>query len=99
MPKNMHSPRRTWLTLERGAPGVATGPAKRPGALREIRGGGKIVSKVSVVLDEQEQIELQIILTDEDGAAALHFLKEVVWARIQAVRRKGLRSHLEKGLG
>ena len=51
--------------------------------------------KVSVVLDEQQQQELQMILTDGDGAAALRFLKEVVWTWVQAVRCKGLRSHLE----
>lgn len=50
---------------------------------------------MSVVLDEQEQVELQIILVDRDEAAALRFLREVVW--VQAVRRKGLRSHLEAG--
>lgn len=55
------------------------------------------MSKVSVVLEEQEQQELQMILTDADGAAALRFLKEVVWTQVQAVRRKGLRSHLEAG--
>ena len=55
--------------------------------------------KVSIVLDEQEQNELRIILTDKDGAAALSFLKEVVWAQIRAIRRKKLRGHLEKGLG
>jgi len=55
------------------------------------------VSKVSVVLDEQEQQELQMILTDRDDVAALRFLKEVVWAQVQAVRRKELRSHLEAG--
>jgi hypothetical protein len=30
-------------------------------------------------------------------AAALHFLKEVVWTQVQAVRRKELRSHLDAG--
>jgi hypothetical protein len=55
------------------------------------------VPKVSVVLDEQEQQELQMILTDGDGAAALHFLKDVVWSQVQAVRRKALRGHLEAG--
>jgi hypothetical protein len=55
------------------------------------------LSKVSVVLDEQEQQELQMILTDGDGAAALRFLKDAIWAQIQAARRKGLRSHLEAG--
>ena len=52
--------------------------------------------KVSVVLDEQQQAEVQMLLADEDGAAALRFLKEVVWAQVQAVRRKELRSHLDK---
>lgn len=55
------------------------------------------MAKVSVVLDEQEQQDLQMILTDRDEAAALRFLKEVVWTRVQAARRKGLRSHLEAG--
>ena len=53
--------------------------------------------KVSVMLDEQQQQELQMILTDGDGTAALRFLKQVVWTQVQAVRRKGLRSHLEAG--
>ena len=53
--------------------------------------------KVSVVLNEQEQAELQLILVDRDEPEALRFLKEVVWAQVQAVRRKGLRGHLEAG--
>jgi len=53
--------------------------------------------KVSVVLDEREQQDLQMILTDGDGAAALGFLRQVVWSQVQAVRRKALRSHLEAG--
>ena len=52
---------------------------------------------ISVVLDEQQQTELQIVLADQDGAAALRFLKEVVWEQVQAVRRKQLRGHLEAG--
>jgi len=57
------------------------------------------VAKVSVVLDEEEQAELQMIVIDRDEAAALRFLKEVVWSQVQAVRRKGLRGHLEAGQG
>lgn len=53
--------------------------------------------KVSVALDEQEQQELQMILTDEDGTEALRFLKKVVWIQVQAVRRQALRGHLEAG--
>lgn len=54
------------------------------------------MSNVSVVLDEQQQTELQMLLADKDGAEALRFLKEVVWAQVQAVRRKALRSHLDQ---
>lgn len=53
--------------------------------------------KTSVVLDEQQQAELEMILVDEDKAAALAFLKEVVWGQVQAARRKALRGHLEAG--
>lgn len=52
--------------------------------------------KVSVVLDEQQQTELQMILVDKDAEEALRFLKEVVWSQVQAVHRKELRSHLER---
>jgi len=57
------------------------------------------MSKVAVVLDEQEQVELKVILSDNDTAEALRFLKEVVWAQVQAIRRKELRGHLEQGQG
>ena len=50
-----------------------------------------------VVLDEEEQAELQMIVIDRDEAEALRFLKEVVWAQVQAVRRRGLRGHMEAG--
>ncbi len=52
---------------------------------------------MSVTLDKKEQTELQMILADKDAEEALRFLKEVIWAQVQAVRRKALRSHLEKG--
>jgi len=55
------------------------------------------MTKVSVVLDEEEQAELQVILMDRDQAEALRFLKEVVWSQVEAVRRRGLHSHLESG--
>jgi len=53
--------------------------------------------KLSIVLNEEQQAELQVILMDRDGEAALQFLKEVVWAQVQGVRRKELRGHLEAG--
>jgi hypothetical protein len=55
------------------------------------------MSKISVMLDEQQQAELQMLLADKDGAAALRFLKEVIWAQVKAVRSKALRNHLESG--
>ena len=61
------------------------------------KGGAKVASKLSIVLDEQQQQQVEMILADGDGAEALRFLKEVVWAQVQAVRRHGLRSHLDKG--
>jgi len=44
--------------------------------------------KVSVVLDEQQQTELQMILADKDAEEALCFLKEVIWSQVQAVHRR-----------
>ena len=55
------------------------------------------MDKLSIVLDEREQQELQMILTDRDATAALQFLREIVWSQVQAMRRKALRSHLEAG--
>jgi len=55
------------------------------------------MQKVSVVLDEQQQTELQMILADKDQEAALLFLKEVIWEQVQTSNRKALRGHLEKG--
>jgi hypothetical protein len=55
------------------------------------------MQKVSVVLDERQQTELQMILADKDPEAALLFLKEVIWEQVQASNRKALRGHLEKG--
>ncbi len=54
-------------------------------------------STLAVTLDEQQQLELQMILADKDEKEALRFLREVVWAQIQSIRRKELRGHLEKG--
>jgi len=55
------------------------------------------MQKVGVVLDEQQQNELKMILADMDAEAALLFLKEVIWAQVQASHRKELHSHLEQG--
>lgn len=67
------------------------------GPVVRVNGGEKIMSKVSVVLDEQQQNEIRMILVDEDAQAALRFLKRVIWKQVQAVERKELRSHLDEG--
>ncbi len=48
------------------------------------------MTKVSVVLDEEQQTELQMIMIDRDEKEALRFLKEVIWAQLQAIRRHGM---------
>jgi predicted DNA-binding protein (UPF0251 family) len=58
-----------------------------------------MMGKIAMVLTEQEQAELQVILTDQDAAAALKFLKEVVWAQVQAARRKALKGPLDADRG
>ena len=55
------------------------------------------MSKATMALTEQQQTALQMIVSDRDAAEALRFLKEVVWAQVQAARRLGLRGHLEQG--
>jgi hypothetical protein len=55
------------------------------------------MAKVNVALNDQQQAELKMILVDEDGEAALHYLKEVILKQIEAALQMGLRSHLEKG--
>ncbi len=55
--------------------------------------------KVSVILDEQQQTELQVLLADGDEAAALRFLKEVIWVQVQAVRRHGVCGRPDQGQG
>jgi hypothetical protein len=56
------------------------------------------MAKVSMTLDDQQQAELKMILIDKDAEAALRFLKEIIWDQVQTAQRKGLRSHLEKGV-
>ena len=47
------------------------------------------MAKVNVALDDQQQAELKMILVDEDGEAALRFLKEVTLKQIEAALRMG----------
>lgn len=49
-----------------------------------------MAAKEVVSLAERELAELEQIILDRDEAAALAFLREVIWQRITAARRKGL---------
>jgi len=55
------------------------------------------MSKVAIVLDDRDLIDLRAIVLDGDAQEALRFLKRVIWEQVEAVRRKEMRSHLEKG--
>ena len=55
------------------------------------------MASLAVALSDEEQAELRVIVTDGDEAEALRFLKEIVWARVRAVRNKALRGHMEQG--
>jgi hypothetical protein len=55
------------------------------------------MDKLSVVLDEEQQVWLRMVLSDRDGKEALRFLREVIWSQIESIRRKELRGHLEAG--
>ncbi len=57
------------------------------------------MTKVSVVLDEKQQTELQMIMVDRDEKEAMRFLKEVIWAQVQAVRRHGVCGRPDQGQG
>lgn len=55
------------------------------------------MSKTAIIFDDQELVELQAILLDGDAPEALRFLKKVIWKQVEAARRQGMQSHLEKG--
>jgi hypothetical protein len=55
------------------------------------------MAKAAIVLTDEEQAQIQVAISDRDAEEALRILREVIWAQIQAARRKGLRGHLEQG--
>jgi hypothetical protein len=38
---------------------------------------------VAISLEQREQMELEVILTDQDGKAALQFLKDVIRKKVK----------------
>ncbi len=55
------------------------------------------MKKVTIILSEQQQVELQMILEDRDAAESLRFLKEVVWTQVKEATRQGIRIYRGPG--
>jgi len=54
-------------------------------------------SKEVIAFDADELLEMEMILVDEDAQAALEFLKQAVWKKIQLARKGRLKCHLDYG--
>ncbi len=55
------------------------------------------IRKTSIVLDEPEIMDLERLVTDEDGKEALSFLRQVVYRKVNRSQQGRLKSHLDTG--
>jgi hypothetical protein len=55
------------------------------------------IRKTSIVLDEPEIMQLERLITDDDGAEALRFLRQVVYRKVNRSQQGRLKSHLDTG--
>ena len=53
------------------------------------------IRKTAVSLDERDVMELERIVTDNDGKEALKFLKKSIYDRIAHAQQGRLKSHLD----
>jgi len=53
------------------------------------------IKKTGIAFDEKELIKLEQIITDQDGAEALEFLKRAVYNKIAKGQQGRLKSHLD----
>ncbi len=53
------------------------------------------LKKTGIALDEKELMKLEEIITDQDEAEALEFLKRAVYNKIAKGQQGRLRSHLD----
>ena len=53
------------------------------------------IKRSVIVLDEEELMELERIMVDEDGKAALKFLKKSIYRKIDKSQQGRLKSHLD----
>ena len=53
------------------------------------------LKKTAIAFDEQELMKLEEIITDQDKAEALRFLKRAVYNKIARSQQDRLKSHLD----
>ncbi len=53
------------------------------------------IKKTALTLEAEELMELEVIITDQDGKEALGFLKKHVYDRIAKAQQGRLKSHLD----
>ncbi len=53
------------------------------------------IKKTAIAFDEKELMKLEQIITDQDQAEALKFLKRAVYNKIARGQQNRLRSHLD----
>ncbi|MBN2467777.1 MAG: hypothetical protein JXD19_06460 [Deltaproteobacteria bacterium] len=53
------------------------------------------INKKSLVLEPDEVMELERIMTDEDRESAYLFLKKKIYRRLLSSQENGLKSHLD----
>lgn len=55
------------------------------------------IRKTAIVLDEEELLELERVITDRDEKGALSFLKKAIYDKITRSQQGKLKSHLDAG--
>jgi len=55
------------------------------------------IKKAAIVLEEEELLELERIITDKDEKETLDFLKKAVYDKITRSQQGKLKSHLNTG--
>jgi len=55
------------------------------------------IKRAAIVLEEEELLELERIITDKDEKKALDFLKKAVYDKITRSQQGKLKSHLDTG--
>jgi len=54
---------------------------------------------ITVTLEQKDVMQVEVILLDQDGEAALRFLRECLLPQIQRLQGSQMKSHLDGGKG